>query len=231
MHFTNITRASCSGSGTNAPSAKMTWFKNPSAVQEKEDSCPTSSKRKSSSIPLPPSPIDATLALYKRKQKSWVATVSNVDLYEFQVKYPDVVAGASNSRNPYWDGTMECVPRSELFATYEWIVAKQAAGKIVEQELLQLALLNSGRQQGTEEFEFDYDQFLSGERGVNATMVFSTYFQSGSCVDPTPVGTIIQEFLDKMDIALSSGYPSPLSSSALSKVMALVTSTLFVFLL
>ena len=36
MHFTNITLASCSG--TNVPSAKMTWFKNPSAAQEKDDS-------------------------------------------------------------------------------------------------------------------------------------------------------------------------------------------------
>eukprot|EP00555_Chaetoceros_dichaeta_P009425 CAMPEP_0198266788 /NCGR_PEP_ID=MMETSP1447-20131203/30089_1 /TAXON_ID=420782 /ORGANISM="Chaetoceros dichaeta, Strain CCMP1751" /LENGTH=327 /DNA_ID=CAMNT_0043957037 /DNA_START=116 /DNA_END=1099 /DNA_ORIENTATION=+ len=118
------------------------------------------------------------------------------------------------------------VQRSELFATYEWIVAKQASGKIVEQEL-RLAL-NFGRQ-GKEEFEFDYDRYLSEERGVNATMVFSTYFRSGACVDPTTIGTIIQEFLDKMEIALSSGYP-PLSSS-LSKVMALVTSALFVFLL
>jgi len=112
----------------------------------------------------------------------------------------------------------------KVFANYELIVAKQASGKIVEQEL-QLAL-DYGRQ-GMEEFEFNYDNYLYGERGVNATMVFSKYFRSGSCVDPTTIGTIIQEFLDKMEIALSSGYPS-LSSS---KITVLVTSALFVFLL
>ena len=346
----------------------MTWFKNPSAAQEKDDSSFRSSplslltgtsnnskskktsKRRSTRARLSTGAvvvpnlllllllafccccscsyiveaqivINPIASITDRCSTGTVQTQTeivgcnsvNVDLYDFQVKYPDVVAGASNSRNPYWDGTMECgMPltleqsakeptlsrrtstsevddeeyytvllvdttaadssshpilhygasnvqfdrtndlvlsdlspfseyqgpsspdggvqqRSEIFATYEWIVAKQAAGKIVEQEL-QLALLNSGRQ-GTEEFEFDYDRYLSGERGgVNATMVFSTYFQSGSCVDPTPVGTIIQEFLDNMEIALSSGYPS-LVSSSLSKVMALVTSALFVFLL
>jgi len=114
----------------------------------------------------------------------------------------------------------------KLFATYEWIVAKQASGKIDEQEL-QLAL-EFGRQ-GMREDEFNYDRYLFGERGVNTTMVFSTYFRSGSCVDPTTIGTIIQEFLDKMETALSSGYP-PLSSLS-SRIMALVTSALFVFLL
>jgi len=332
----------------------MTWFKNPSAAQEKDDSFHSSplflltgtsnSKSKTSKRSTRPRlstgavvvpnllllllafcsccsyiveariVINPIASITDRCSTGTVQTQEivgcnsvNVDLYEFQVKYPDIVAGASISMNPYWDGTMECgmpltleqsakeptlsrrtstsevdeeyytvllvdttadssshpilhygasnvqfdrtndmvlsdlspfsgyrgpsspgggVQRSELFATYEWIVAKQASGKIVEQEL-QLAL-NAGRQ-GKEEFEFNYDRYLFGERGVNATMVFSTYFRSGSCVDPTTVGTIIQEFLDKMEIALSSGYP--LLSSSLSKVMALVTSALFVFLL
>jgi len=116
----------------------------------------------------------------------------------------------------------------DLLANYEWIVAKQASqryGRIMEEDMPLLA--DFSRQ---DNLGFDYAGYLSEERGVNATMIFSTSFRSGLCVDPTAIGVLIQEFLDKMEIALSSGGASA-TKGHFNKFVALVTSTFFILLL